>query len=234
MCNKVHLQTMDPCPHSILSPSLPLSTSLSLPLPLYPPRFFLSSTRSLWFVSLGANNSENDDLRRQTAKLLEVQAENETLRQRLKLVEDDSDSRFDQVKVDSMRLAEVWESEKRRLQEEVSRQRELVEVERENAVRVREQMSTLAEEIRGDAARDSWQSEALQTEELLRLKSILAAAESEREAALSEATWLRRELRTVKDNLIVVQDKIHAKESALMGELSLRSREARFISKYDI
>lgn len=81
---------------------------------------------------------------------------------------------------------------------------------------------------------DSWQSEALQTEEMLRLKSILAAAESEREAALSEATWLRRELRTVKDNLVVVQDKIHAKESALMGELASRTREARFMSKYDI
>ena len=74
----------------------------------------------------------------------------------------------------------------------------------------------------------------MQTEELLRLKSILAAAESEREAALSEATWLRRELRTVKDNLVVVQDKIHAKESALIGELASRQREARFMSKYDI
>ena len=60
----------------------------------------------------------------------------------LKLVEDESDLRFEQVKMDSLRLAEVWESEKRRLQDEVSRQRELVEVERENAVRVREQMST--------------------------------------------------------------------------------------------
>ena len=60
----------------------------------------------------------------------------------LKLVEDESDARFEQVKMDSLRLAEVWESEKRRLQDEVSRQRDLVEVERENSVRVREQMST--------------------------------------------------------------------------------------------
>ena len=135
--------------------------------------------------------SENDDLRRQASKMPELQAENESLRQRvsvshsslhpsfvsfphfasrstnaaaavdprephflprwlvacaldaqLKLVEDESDLRFEQVKMDSLRLAEVWESEKRRLQDEVSRQRELVEVERENAVRVREQMST--------------------------------------------------------------------------------------------
>jgi hypothetical protein len=61
------------------------------------------------------------------------------------------------VKADSLRLAEVWESEKARLQSEVARQREQVQAERDNAIRVREQTSFLTEEIRADSARVSEQ-----------------------------------------------------------------------------
>ena len=40
--------------------------------------------------------------------------------------------------------------------------------------------------------------------------------------ALTESTWLRRELHTVKEKLIFVQDRIHAKERDMLEELSVR------------
>lgn len=188
-------------------------------------RFEAASLKDLVQRLVAALKSEQGAMLK-LARLPALEAENETLRANFKKLQDESDRRFEQANADNLRLGEVWQSEKRRLESEVARTRDMVTTERENASRIRERMSTLAEELRAEALLTGRQADAAQTEQVAQLKALVTSAETERDAALTESTWLRRELHTVKEKLIFVQDRIHAKERDMLEELSVRNTAA--------
>ena len=128
-------------------------------------RFEAASLKDLVQRLVAALKSEQGAMLK-LARLPALEAENETLRANFKKLQDESDRRFEQANADNLRLGEVWQSEKRRLESEVARTRDMVTTERENASRIRERMSTLAEELRAEALLTGRQADAAQTEQV--------------------------------------------------------------------
>eukprot|EP00039_Didymoeca_costata_P004527 m.73899 g.73899 ORF g.73899 m.73899 type:complete len:209 (+) comp12438_c0_seq1:167-793(+) len=150
--------------------------------------------------------------------LSKAKDENEKLRRRMRQNEADSEARFEQVKADSLHLAGVWESEKRRLEDELRRSREMIEVERENTKR----MTLMTEEIRAEAMRETRNAESECAEELMRIRNLAATAAAERDAITAEAEWLRRELRALKESLAKMENQLQARDRAVLHDIVSR------------
>lgn len=128
-----------------------------------------------------------------------LEAENNALRNRIRALELEDDTRFDQLRADGLTQAQLWDSERKRLEDEIQALRSNMDFEKNTAMKLKLHVASVEEELR---ARDSYTKvDCDRFNDVSTLEHLLLRAESERDRALAESVCVRQELAELKDRI---------------------------------